>query len=60
MRMEKTSFFVGSVDKGSSSKEWTSGVEIGAHKITFTLDTGAQVNILSHGVFKGIKGASLQ
>ena len=56
----KDQFFVGSVDKGSSSKEWTSSVEIGAHKVTFTLDTGAQVNILPHGVFKGLKGASLQ
>ena len=53
-------FFIGAVSNDKSCREWSSVVAIGNHKITFTLDTGAQTNILPYGLFKRIQHGPIQ
>ena len=58
---EDIEFFVSSIDQASSSsKEWTIVVNVHGHRITFTLDTGAQVNILPYSLFRKLKNTKLQ
>lgn len=54
-----TEFLVGVVDGNNGADEWTSQVELEGHRITFTLDTGAQVNIIPMNLFKRLKSGPL-
>ena len=54
-------FFVGNVSKpNENSKEWTSPIHVQGRQITFTLDTGAQANIIPYNLFRRLKKTSMQ
>lgn len=61
---ETNEFFVANVANESesveNSKEWTSAINIQGRQITFTLDTGAQVNIIPYNLFRRLKKTYLQ
>jgi len=59
---EHNEFFIGAVDNPTTSqpREWTSVMEIEGRRITFTLDTGAQVNILPYSIYCRLKVGPLQ
>jgi len=54
---------VGTVEQSSDEnavKEWKSTITIGKHRITFTLDTGAQVNVLPMNLYRRLQHGPLQ
>ena len=54
-------FFVAGISHESENvKEWKSIIEVQGRKITFTLDTGAQANILPLSLFRRLKKTRLQ
>ena len=53
-------FFISNIEQSNKSKEWTSILTIHGHRITFLLDTGAHVNVLSYNLFKRLKNAKLE
>ena len=59
---EESNIFIGTVGSAAQSgpKEWTSVLEIAGRRITFTLDTGAQANILPKNLFHKLKHGPLQ
>ncbi|XP_055872154.1 uncharacterized protein LOC129923716 [Biomphalaria glabrata] len=52
-------FFIGSIGSHSLSNEWNSLITVENKQVTFTLDTGAQVNILPYRIFKQLKRKKL-
>ena len=54
-------FFLGKIDgKSETCREWTADLEVEGHQIKFTLDTGAQVNVLPSGLFNKLKKRPLK
>ena len=55
-------FYVANVSQDSAqvAKEWQSLINVHGRKITFTLDTGAQANILPHNIFQKLQKTYLQ
>jgi hypothetical protein len=51
--------FVNTVSSPDPAKEWTTVLDVQGHRITFTMDTGAQVNILPKSLFSRLKKAVL-
>ncbi|KAK7111890.1 hypothetical protein V1264_011443 [Littorina saxatilis] len=54
---------IGTVEQScdeNAVKEWKSTITIGKHRITFTLDTGAQVNVLPMSLYRRLQHGPLQ